>query len=31
MSAFQALSKTVSAKGLFCALYADRASHYNRT
>ncbi len=31
MSAFQALSETISAKGLFCALYADRASHYWHT
>ncbi len=29
--AFQALSETISAKGLFCALYADRASHYWHT
>ena len=31
MSAFQALSETISSKGLFCALYADRASHYWHT
>jgi transposase len=31
MSTFQALSETISAKGLFCALYADRASHYWHT
>jgi len=31
MSAFQGLRETISAKGLFCALYADRASHYWHT
>ncbi len=31
MSAFQALSETISSKGLFCSLYADRASHYWHT
>ncbi len=31
MSAFQGLSETISAQGLFCALYADRASHYWHT
>ncbi len=31
MSSFQGLSEAISANGLFCALYADRASHYWRT
>ncbi len=31
MSCFQGLSEVISAKGLFCALYADRASHYWHT
>jgi transposase len=31
MSTFQALSETISSKGLFCSLYADRASHYWHT
>ena len=30
-STFQGLSEVVSSKGLFCALYADRASHYWHT
>ncbi len=30
-STFQALSETISSKGLFCSLYADRASHYWHT
>jgi hypothetical protein len=28
MSTFRGLSEVISAKGLFCALYADRAGHY---
>jgi len=31
MSTFQGISQVISAKGLFCALYADRGSHYWRT
>ncbi len=31
MSTFQGLREVVSSKGLFCALYADRASHYWHT
>jgi transposase len=31
MSCFQGLIEVISAKGLFCALYADRASHYWHT
>ncbi len=31
MSSFQGVSEAISANGLFCALYADRASHYWRT
>ena len=31
MSAFRGLSEAISAKGLFCALYADRAGHYWHT
>ncbi len=31
MSCFQGLFEVISARGLFCALYADRASHYWRT
>ena len=31
MSSFQALGEVVSAKGLFCSLYVDRASHYWHT
>jgi hypothetical protein len=31
MSTFQGLREVVSAKGLFCALYADRGSHYWHT
>ena len=31
MSAFRGLSGAISAKGLFCALYADRAGHYWHT
>ena len=31
MSCFQALLDVASAKGLFCSLYADRASHYWHT
>ena len=28
MSSFQGVSEAIRAKGLFCSLYADRASHY---
>ncbi len=31
MSTFEGLSEVVSSQGLFCALYADRASHYWHT
>ena len=31
MSAFHGLSETISAQGSFCALYADRGSHYWHT
>ena len=31
MSTFRGLSEAVTAKGLFCALYADRAGHYWHT
>ncbi len=31
MSTFQAISETISANGLFCAIFADRASHYWHT
>ncbi len=31
MSCFRGLFEVISAKGLFCALYADRASHYWHT
>ncbi len=31
MSCFQGLTEVISAKGLFCALYTDRASHYWHT
>ena len=31
MSAFRALGEVIAAKGLFCALYADRAGHYWHT
>ncbi len=31
MSTFRGLSEVVTAKGLFCALYADRAGHYWHT
>ena len=31
MSSFQGVSETIRAKGLFCSLYADRASHYWNT
>ncbi len=31
MSTFTALGEVIAAKGLFCALYADRASHYWHT
>ena len=31
MSSFQALSEVIAAEGLFCSLYADRASHYWHT
>lgn len=31
MSSFQALGEVIAAKGLFCSLYADRASHYWHT
>ena len=31
MSSFRALSEAIRAKGLFCSLYADRASHYWHT
>ncbi len=31
MSSFQGLSEVISAQGLFCALYADRAGHYWHT
>jgi transposase len=31
MSSFRALDDVISAKGLFCSLYADRASHYWHT
>lgn len=31
MSSFQALAEVISAQGLFCSLYADRASHYWHT
>lgn len=31
MSSFQGLIETIAAKGLFCSLYSDRASHYFHT
>ncbi len=31
MSAFRALGEVIGGKGLFCSLYADRASHYWHT
>ncbi len=31
MSSFQALGQVISAKGLFCSLYTDRAGHYWHT
>ena len=31
MSSFRALTDVISEHGLFCALYADRASHYWHT
>jgi transposase len=31
MSTFRALAEVIAAKGLFCLLYADRASHYWHT
>ena len=31
MSTFEGLCEVITAKGLFCALYADRGSHYWRT
>jgi transposase len=31
LSSFQGLIETIAAKGLFCALYTDRGSHYFRT
>ena len=31
MSSFQGVSEAIRAKGLFCSLYADRASHYWHT
>ena len=31
MSSFRALLEVIAAKGLFCSLYADRASHYWHT
>ena len=31
MSSFQGVSEAIWAKGLFCSLYADRASHYWNT
>ena len=31
MSSFQGVSEAIQAKGLFCSLYADRASHYWNT
>ena len=31
MSSFQGVSEAIRAKGLFCSLYADRASHYWNT
>ncbi len=31
MSSFRALSEVIRARGLFCSLYADRASHYWHT
>jgi transposase len=31
MSSFQGLAETIAAKGLFCSLYSDRASHYFHT
>ena len=31
MSGFQGLTEAIAAKGLFCSLYADRASHYWHT
>ena len=31
MSSFQGMSEAIRAKGLFCSLYADRASHYWNT
>ena len=31
MSSFRALSEVIAAQGLFCSLYADRASHYWHT
>ena len=31
MSSFRGLAETIAAKGLFCSLYTDRASHYFHT
>ena len=31
MSSFRALSEVIRERGLFCSLYADRASHYWHT
>ena len=31
MSSFRALSEVIGERGLFCSLYADRASHYWHT
>ena len=31
MSSFRGLAEVIAAKGLFCSLYADRASHYWHT
>ena len=31
MSSFRAISEVIESKGLFCSLYADRASHYWHT
>ena len=31
MSSFQGVSEAIRAKGLFCSLYTDRASHYWNT
>jgi hypothetical protein len=31
MSSFRGLAEVIAERGLFCALYADRASHYWHT